>query len=182
MTLAAMDKILKNPSLVASWYWGISGFVFFCIFTWHFLGSVWCVRSAPRNERVSTDYFGHGEWLQKFLVLYFYHFLSTCLTPRPLVSLGSYNRFISMTQVVTILWLLTCRSVGTPNARIGGIRPPRGHILNKFILISNSGFRNTIKLPRVVENEFHHYGGMQQQFLELLVLPQYRLTPKFVEC
>ena len=29
--------------------------------------------------------------------------LSTCLTPRPLISLGSYNRFISMTQVVEIL-------------------------------------------------------------------------------
>ena len=43
---------------------------------------------------------------------------------------------------------------------------------------TNSGFRNTIKLPGVVENEFHHYGGIQQ-FMELLVLPQkYRLTPK----
>ena len=60
---------------------------------------------------------------------------STCLTPRPLISLGSYNRFVSMTQPGrNILITFQVEQASSGLSGIGASGSPRGqiHIKSSF--------------------------------------------------
>ena len=87
------------------------GLGFLCV-PRHFLGSVWCVGSALGMKGFLQIVLGMVIDCKRFR----FRIFSTCLTPRPLISLGSYNRFILMTQVVEIFWL--------PSIRAGKFWPP----------------------------------------------------------